>query len=152
MSVLTDTSKSVTMDLGDLSQIRGSGFGRESLRWPVLEPLLHKLHHLPLRIRNGGWRELGRGLVRKQSVFIPMVHASLDQDERLACGRLPLRHARGVNPSAEPRIPLTINWVRCNPKLVIASLKKPQAQVKSYYRKLQPRGYTQGVEAAIERC
>lgn len=87
---------------------------------PLLHPLLYKLNLLALYFLNCLWRKALSGLVCKNSIFIPMMYRSFDQDERLVngwgaimCGSI---ERRSVRSSRTPNILFAIDicqsWVR----------------------------------------
>ena len=79
-------------------------------RPPLLHPSLHKAHLITLRLLDRSRRQLGRRLVGKQAVLVPMVHGARDQDERFVNRARPVLCFSGrVRRRRSPRVLLPVH-------------------------------------------
>lgn len=75
----------------------------------VLKPSLHKVLDGPLRLLHRLRGEVGGGLIGKQSVLVPVVHAVLNQDKGFADGAFAILEADGVRGGRAPGVLLAVN-------------------------------------------
>lgn len=78
-------------------------------RRPLGHPLPHERDLGLLRVGHRPRRQLRVGLVGEQPVLVPVVHAVLDQDERLACRAGPVGLADGVRRRGAPGVLLAVD-------------------------------------------